>query len=164
MDGYDLAMICLNGHVANPASRQYPEPDKQFCKHCGERLIERCGHCGAEIKGIYVNINPFYNRLSAESYRPPSFCESCGKPYPWIERRLQAAKELIDQEQRLAPDEKAALETDIQDVTHDVPRTQAAAIRIKNVLAKVPGALGSALRDIIVNFASEAAKKTILGP
>ena len=64
----------------------------------------------------------------------------------------------------LAPDEKAALKTDIQDIAHDAPRTRAASIRIKNALATVPGALGSALRDIIVNVASEAAKKIILGP
>ena len=97
-------------------------------------------------------------------YELPSFCEACGKPYPWTERKLQAAKELIDREQSLAPHEKIALEADISDITHDAPRTQAAAIRIKGFLAKVPGVVGSALRDIVVDVASEAAKKIILGP
>jgi len=157
MAEYDVAKICLNGHVVNAYTKMMPERGGAFCETCGEKTLTACPGCQHEIQGPYQG-------AFVSQFRPPNFCRNCGRAYPWTERRLEAAKELIGQEQRLAPDEKAALETDIQDVTHDVPRTQAAAIRIKNALAKVPGALGSALRDIIVNVASEAAKKTILGP
>lgn len=97
-------------------------------------------------------------------YGVPSFCRSCGSPYPWTEQKLRAAKELLENAKPLAAEEKAAFDADINDIARDAPRTQAAAIRIKGLLAKIPGAVGSALRDIAVDVASEAAKKIILGP
>jgi hypothetical protein len=164
MAGYDVAQICLNGHVANPACNAYPDPRKKFCAQCGEPLVQACGFCDAEIRGIYVDSNPYYTADFARSYRPPRHCEACGTSYPWTDRKLQAARELIESEQALAADEKLALQADINDVTRDAPRTTPAAVRIKALLVKIPGAVGSALRDIVIDVASEAAKKIILGP
>ena len=162
---YDVPRICLNGHLVGfdfvspirPGLNQKADP---FCERCGQPAIVQCPACNSEITRHTLTLASDAHR----AHEVPSFCRRCGKPYPWTERRLQAARELIDLEQTLAPDEKAALKTDIQDIAHDAPRTRAASIRIKNALATVSGALGSALRDIIVNVASEAAKKTILGP
>lgn len=159
MANYDVAQICTNGHVANAYTKLMPDRGGAYCQTCGEKTITVCPKCRHEIQG------PYQGAFVPDSdFEPPNFCRNCGKPYPWTERRLQAAKELIDQEQTLAPDEKIALEADINDITHDAPRTQAAAIRIKAFLAKVPGVVGSALRDIVVDVASETAKKIILGP
>ena len=94
----------------------------------------------------------------------PWFCHNCGKPYPWTESRIQAAKELIELEDKFSDAEKIALAADLPDLIRDTPRTQVAATRFKKLAAKAAGGVASALRDIIVDVASEAAKKTILGP
>ncbi len=159
MAKYDIAQICLNGHVANIYTMMMPERGCEFCETCGEKTITACTGCRHEIQGAYQGAFQ-----SEDNFAAPNFCRSCGKPYPWIERKLQAAKELIEPEQTLTANERTAFEADINDITRDVPRTQAAAIRIKGFLVKVPGAVGSALRDIVVDIASEAAKKTIFGP
>ncbi|MHB8384015.1 MAG: DUF2321 domain-containing protein [Candidatus Binataceae bacterium] len=130
-DWHDEAQICFNGHVVNEAMKRSPELNAEFCEQCGAKTISNCQYCKMAIRGPYHGSG----LIVRNEYSAPAFCRGCGKPYSWTERRLEAAKELIDQEQRLAPDEKTALETDIHDVAHDVPRTQVAAIRIKNALA-----------------------------
>jgi hypothetical protein len=164
MAGYDVAQICMNGHVANPASRAYPDPQRKFCAHCGAPLVQHCKACGAEIKGIYVDINSLYTENPARSYRPPGYCEKCGEPFPWTESKIGAAKDLIELAEKLNDTEKATLAADLPDLVRDTPRTQVAATRFKKLAAKVGGGIAAALRDVIVDIASEAAKKVILGP
>ncbi len=159
MANYDVANICMNGHVVNAYTKLMPERGGGFCETCGERTITACPDCRHEIQGPYQGAF-----VSNSDFQVPNFCRHCGKSYPWTERKLQAARELIEGEQALAADEKLSLQADINDITRDAPRTQPAAIRVKALLAKVPGAVGSALRDILVDVASEAAKKTILRP
>ena len=45
----------------------------------------------------------------------------------------------------------------------DSPATRVAATRIKKVVLKVGGPLGESLRSLLVDIASETAKKIILG-
>jgi hypothetical protein len=53
MEGYDLAEICLNGHVTTSIARSYPNFRKNFCDECGEKTIMKCPSCQADIKGDY---------------------------------------------------------------------------------------------------------------
>jgi hypothetical protein len=98
------------------------------------------------------------------SYGVPAFCRACGSAYPWTESKIEAAKQLIELAEKLDDAEKATLTADLPDLVRDTPRTQVAATRFKRLAAKVGGGITSALRDIIVDIASEAAKKVILGP
>ena len=161
--------VCLNGHVVNrmvdfltgghrTLGDALDNPGGRFCDVCGEKLTAQCASCRTEIPA------PLYWDWAKHDYPPPAFCRHCGAMHPWTERKLRAAHELVDGDQTLAADEKAAFDLDIKDIAGNVPRTQAAAIRIKGFLAKIPGAVGSALRDIAVDVASDAAKKIILGP
>ncbi len=179
---FDVAKICMNGHVANAYTKLRPDSGGAFCGACGEKTITACPNCDESIRGPYIGPPTFvsdYERPDSlsifespeshppaidHSFNPPLFCINCGSPYPWTQRKLQEARELIRQAEALTADEKLALEADVNDLTRDAPRTLTAAIRIRAVLARVPGVVGSALRDIIVEVASEAAKKIILGP
>lgn len=126
-----------------------------------------CEACHSDIRGPLVYANGAMlaaNPHTTDPWRVPLFCEHCGKVFPWTHRALVAAREIVAGEQALTAQDKASFEVDVSDVIRDVPRTRAAAIRIRGLLAKVPSAVGSALRDIVVDVASEAAKKIILGP
>jgi hypothetical protein len=52
----------------------------------------------------------------------PSYCWKCGKPYPWTERRLQAAKQLVDEfDDELDESDRAKLKESIDDLAKDTP-------------------------------------------
>lgn len=101
--------------------------------------------------------------LGTSHYRAPAFCHNCGRAYPWTDSKIEVAKELIALAEKLGDAEKAALTADLPDLVRDTPRTQVAATRFKKLATKVGGGITSALRDIVVDVASEAAKKIILG-
>src|SRR5213080_2664584 len=48
---YDVAQVCLNGHVTNGFSRSSPEFNETFCSNCGERTITVCPACNHAIRG-----------------------------------------------------------------------------------------------------------------
>jgi hypothetical protein len=53
-----------------------------------------------------------YHMVGAISFLPevaPPFCHNCGKPYPWMEDRLQTAKELLYHDDKLSLEEREKL-------------------------------------------------------
>ena len=94
-------------------------------------------------------------------YRPPKYCGECGKPFPWTEKALQAAKEYTDELVELTPDEKVMLKEVLDDLTSDTARTSLAASRFKKFMTKIAPAAGGVLQKIIEAVATEAAKKMI---
>jgi hypothetical protein len=95
-------------------------------------------------------------------YRPPKYCGECGKPFPWTEAALSAAKEYAD-ELDLNVDEKEKLKSSIDDLTSNTSRTQLAASRFKKFMTKVTPEAGKALLQIVVSVATEEAKKKLMG-
>lgn len=119
----------------------------QFCTECGEPIVQECEHCQAPID--VPNMMPGYK---------PAYCGRCGKAYPWTQTALAAAKEFAD-ELELSDDDKAKLKATFDDLTVDTPRTELAAHRFRNFMRKIGPAAGDVLTKIIVNVATEAAKK-----
>lgn len=152
---YDTAQICLNGHVVNASSTRLPQDNKAFCEKCGAATTTACPSCGSGIRGNY------YGRRVFVPLSRPSFCPDCGKPYPWTDSALQAAKELAQELEGLTHEERKTLSKDLDDIVADTPRTQVAAVRLKKMLAKAGKVGAQAVRDILVDVASEAAKKII---
>jgi len=157
--GYDVAQICVNGHVINSSSESYPQDNKNFCDQCGAETITKCRHCGREIKGDYLDVQGFI----IESFKKPSFCDNCGKPYPWIESRILAAQELVKKTEGLSSEEKDILKNSIDDIVRDTSSSQVAALRFKKIMVKSGKVVADMFKDILVSIASEAAKKAIWG-
>lgn len=94
-------------------------------------------------------------------YLVPHYCYNCGKPYPWTQVKLEAAKELAEELDGLNNEEKDVLKQSIEELTRDTPKTEVAAVKVKKFLAKASGAALSMLRDILVDIASETAKNAM---
>jgi hypothetical protein len=62
-EGYDVAQVCLNGHIVNFFAGSQPERNENFCSACGERTIVQCPHCKTKIRGQY-------HEFGAESFQP----------------------------------------------------------------------------------------------
>lgn len=145
--------------TGRPGLGHYREGD-QHCQRCGKKTITTCQHCQRKIKG-----EPNVTWMAADALPPysiPAFCYSCGKPYPWTQSKLEAAKEQIEMEQSLSAEDKVALTTDIEDIAHDSQRAGSAAKRAKIILLKVGGTAGTMLRDVFVGVASDALKKVLM--
>ena len=157
MVGYDVAQICERGHVVNSMSLQFSESNEEYCSKCGARTITACPSCDKPIRGSHV-----VNTEDEFGYEPmrltPSYCRGCGEPYPWTRAGLDAAKEMVAELAGLDADEKKLLQTSIDDIASDTPRTDLAASRIKRLLAKVGKEAAETLREIVIRLAVDTAK------
>ncbi len=158
---YDVAQICLNGHIINASTQKYPQHNKKYCDKCGEKTITRCPNCNAVIQGEYhvEGIAAFGGELSP----PPSFCPNCGNPYPWTEKKIKTAHQMTKELSNLTSEEKELLEKSIDNIIKETPETRLAVTRIKKLLPKVGKEAGNMLRDLVVDIASESAKKMLSG-
>ena len=157
---YDAAQICIKGHVITESSVSRPELNQNFCDKCGAPTITNCQNCNAPIRGDYHV--PGVLHVSLSPPKPSSFCHKCGKPYPWTEAKLKAAKELSDELDNLSPEERDILKKSLDDIVRDTPQTPVAATRFKKIAAKVGKVAAQQLRKLVVDIASETAKKIIL--
>ena len=150
---HDVAQICLNGHVVNASSKRFPQFNQDFCSDCGKKTITSCPACGRPIRGAYVEGWGDFDR--------PSFCHACGKPYPSIVERLEAAKAYADEADGLSAEERETMKKSFDELIAESPKTQLAAMRFKKLLPKVSSQIGGALRDLLVDVISETAKKVL---
>jgi hypothetical protein len=156
--GYDTAQVCLNGHVITSMSITNPSRMRKFCEKCGEATITSCPSCRESIPGYYLDSSVIGFR-----YEPPAFCGECGKPFPWTERRLAAARELANEAEHLSTEERQQLADSLDYLTRDTANTQVAVGRFRRLVAKAGGETGNALRSVLIDVVSEAAKKAIWG-
>lgn len=155
---YDVAQICLNGHVINDSVKKYPQQNKKFCDKCGVATITNCQNCNAEIQGEY-HVEGVISSVS--HYIAPAFCPNCGKPYPWTEAKIQAAHDLAQELENISDDDKEILNQSINEIIKESPRTTLAATRFKKILSKTSEAIVDAFRDILIDIVSETAKKLL---
>jgi hypothetical protein len=153
---YDVAQICPNGHVANDTTQQFPQFNKEYCENCGEKTIASCPQSRGPIRGALNGIHG--------AYRPPAHCSKCGTAFPWTERNTQAAIELFLDATGATGDDAEQFKANVQAITRDTPQAQVASGRIVKALKKVGVETAEAIRKILVDVASAAVKKTLLGP
>ena len=157
---FDLAQICLNGHVVNSMARDYPASNSPYCAKCGEPTMTACPTCKTEMRGFFH----VPGTLGLSRYSPPAFCYQCGKPFPWTESGLAAARELVDTFDTLSPDDKSSLQDALPELVKDTPRTKVAEAKYRAITKKVGKDAYDGLRSIVVDIASEAVKKSLFGP
>jgi hypothetical protein len=156
---YDVAQICLNGHMINPSIKTDPMHCQDYCSRCGSITITECQYCKTPIRGRihYPNVVDFGD------VEIPAFCISCGNPYTWTKTKLEAAEELANEIDNLSPDEKQLLSESLAELIKDGPKTQVAAVRFKKLTAHATREITNGLRQILIEIASETAKKAIWG-
>ena len=154
--GYDVALICLNGHVITSIFGTQPERGSKHCDECGAATISTCPSCKTEIRGVYRTLRP-----DVRGYSKPGYCHECGKPYPWTEASLQAAKDLTDEVDGLTTEQKELLKKSLGDLVRDTPRTSMAVVQFKKFMGKVGSAAAKAFQKILIEIATDAVKKQL---
>lgn len=118
-----------------------------------------CPKCGASIRGDY---NDHGDPLVIWD-TPPAFCHNCGHGFPWTERKIAAAVDLVKTGGKLSLAEVDQFQSDLTEMVKDSPNTQAASVRFKKIMGKVGTTGANGVRDIVVDVLSEAVKKAIWG-
>ena len=155
---YRTAQVCLNGHTATDRLEESPESAERYCSMCGSPTISACPSCDAGIRGDYHV--PGVAAIGFK-YSPPNHCYNCGSPFPWTTAKIAAAKEMAD-ELDLSDQDRETLKGAIVDLSTDSPKTELAAHRF-NRIAKAGKGVAEFLRPIVVDLATDAAKKLISG-
>ena len=122
------AAVCRQGHVITERREDSERRGDRFCSICGSEIISKCRGCDTSIRGDYET--PRITVVGFDIRDAPAFCHACGKPFPWTEDRLNAAKELAD-ELDISDDEKTQLKAALDDITKEGPRNELGAARIK---------------------------------
>lgn len=97
-------------------------------------------------------------------YIPPDFCYQCGKPFPWISRKIKAAVELAQLEEVLTEEESAKFSEYVTDISKDTPSSLVSAKQIIKLLKKFSESVAMEIRALLVEIASESIKKILKDP
>jgi hypothetical protein len=158
MDGYyDIAQICLNGHVINHSAETRPQHNRDFCPTCGEKTITKCPSCNNSIQGNYhaKGVSGF-----AGIYNLPAYCQKCGKSFPWTENKIQTAIQIFVEFGNLDEAQLNQTKEDIKNIARDVPQAELSAMRIKALWGKY----GNIAYNVIMEFASKTASEILKHP
>lgn len=158
MPFYHTAQICKNGHIINHRADTEPLRNKPYCSSCGSETLISCPSCNAKILGDY-EVEGFGFPLSYDI--APAFCHNCGKPYPWTESALLAAAGLIYEEENIPDDLKDRTVETLTDVIVETPKTTLAATRLKKCLASAGKFTADGIRQFVIDFGCEFAKKML---
>lgn len=152
---YNGATICLNRHVVSKTTAN----SQKYCSQCGAETFSDCPYCHAPIHGLYdiPGVVVLYNR----PYSIPSYCYECGKPYPWTEKILSSAVELISLEDGIDDDIKELIRDSIPDLIVNTPSTPLATAKYRKGIAEVGETLKNSLRNLLIDVISETAKKAL---
>ena len=157
---YDVAQICENGHVANSMAHDHPDINQDHCHKCGAPTIMGCPSCQTAIRGYYH----VPGIIDIDDYAAPAFCYKCGKPFPWTDARLRAAKDLADELDDLTSDQRESLKKSLDDLVRETPSTRVAETRFKKIMRKAGTDSYEGMRSLLKDIVSETVRKTIFGP
>jgi hypothetical protein len=156
---YDIAQICLNGHLINKSYKEYPVHNQDHCDKCGEETITSCPNCETPIKGRY-NVPGV---AGGSSYSIPRFCHNCGESYPWTKLKIDAARELTEELDELDAGEKEKLKKSLDDLVKETPKTELAKTRFKKVAKKLGKESYESLKGMVIEVISESVRKSLFG-
>lgn len=157
-DSFYTGMVCLNGHEVTDRLEDLTARAAPYCSQCGEPTISSCPKCDAPVRGDYQPPRGYAHVL--RKYRAPLYCDNCGAPYPWTERRLDAARQLID-ESALEDGEKETLKGTFEALTRDSAETPLATVKYKRLASKLGSEGLTALKSILVSVATEAVRREL---
>lgn len=154
---YHVAQICRNGHMITDSVDKYREHSQPFCSKCGSATITACPSCNVSIRGDYDCGIVVIGRNTAV----PSYCHNCGSPYPWTQSALENTAAIIQEEEDITEQLKAVVVESLPDIIVETPGTNLAAVRVKKCLSAAGKFTSDAIRQFVIDFGCELAKKSI---
>ena len=152
---YDIAQICLEGHVVNRSSQKNSESNEVHCHTCGEETLTKCTQCGTDIRGLhYINGSPAYH------YSRPNHCHNCGEPFPWIISHIKLIGELVD-ELGLEKNDRETLRNEAKHIVCDTQRTTLARSIFKKILSSLNSGMLKTFSKSLIDMGIEKVNEIV---
>lgn len=168
------ALVCENGHLISGDLRKFPSGSR-YCPQCQAPILNSCPHCRAPIHGTQYMISisrnfsegagpsdlfpdvPLYQRNEKEykEAHVDAYCPYCGKPYPWTEKLLDEADQIVDLMDELTDEQKKQLKATFPDLIGETPHAQSSACLAASILHAVSDIGASALRRVLEDKISD---------
>jgi hypothetical protein len=87
---FEVALVCMNGHMVNDSFQSSPEFNENHCQKCGAKTTTSCPSCKALIKGDFKSSVVVLGRATPT----PTHCHNCGAAYPWKSKVEKARKKM----------------------------------------------------------------------
>jgi len=166
-EAWDVALVCLGGHLLNDRVRGDPSRNQDQCPTCGSEAISACPGCREPVPGFhyaqgYDRASPSFPGGRALA-APPRYCPACGRPFPWTERAMSAARQVIREMAALDLHERDQLRRSIDHIIRQTPQTPQAVRRINDALSRIGGESAEGLRELFLSIASAEIKEQLVG-
>ncbi|MBL8759991.1 MAG: DUF2321 domain-containing protein [Phycisphaerae bacterium] len=162
--GYYEGLVCENAHkVARRTFGNHAE-GTEYCDQCGAKAHCQCPSCRKMIRGgeVPATIDNRRNASADDKTWPlPWYCYACGQAYPWTQRKIDAAQQLVDELEELTTFEREGLKTSIPDLMSQTPNSDLAAIRWRQAIGKVSAISQQILVKLLADIAAESIKKAL---
>ncbi len=154
MSEYYPASICINGHVmSDDHSNVQP-----YCSYCGEKVISTCPNCNAPIHGdercdgiVVVGF----------TFKTDSYCYNCGNPYPWVQRIIDASKELLELDDDANQESIDLIVSSLPDLMVSSPKQEIAKAKFKKGLKSFTTFTKDSLKTVLTDVLSESIKRSL---
>lgn len=156
MGYYQSATICLNGHVLSYTTKK----SSKYCEKCGLKTISHCESCNKEIKGEYSS--DFLMPLLSD-YTKPFYCEYCSNAFPWTEKILNNAVELVTLDEELTAEYKEIIKSALPDLIVETPVTPVAVAKYNKYMESSAGFIKDGMKNLLINVVSDQVRKSIWG-
>lgn len=153
MKYYD-ATICENGHVIS----SYRSNESKFCPQCGTKTFSVCQKCNSTIQGSCYN-DEF---VIYEEYQKPYYCSNCGHPFPWTQKILDNAVELLSFDNEIDEFSKELIKTAIPGlIVYSQVETPLFIARYKKGICCAGQMIKDSMRQLLIDVVCEVAKKSL---
>lgn len=150
---YYNATICLNGHVVS----KHRANSQNYCSLCGTETFSSCSHCNEPIRGV-VKLDGV---VGCPSYRKPFYCHSCGYPYPWTQKILDSAVELVSLDSEIDSASRELIKNAIPELLIDSPTVPLAVAKYKQGMSNAGQVVKDSMRHLLIDVLSEVPKKLL---
>lgn len=148
---YYNATICLNGHVVD----KHIANAQKFCTICGKETYSACSNCQSPIHGV-IKLN---GAIGTPRYNKPFYCHDCGLPYPWTQKILNNAVELVALDDELDNTSKELIKNAIPELLIESSTTPVAIANYQKGMSPAGQILKDSMRQLLIGVVSETAKK-----
>ena len=99
--------------------------------------------------------------LNKSQYIAPWYCHSCGNPYPWTEKILNNATELLSLDEGLDSSAKELIKNAIPNLLVDTPETPISIANYRNGMSKAGQIVKDSMFQLLSNVLSETIKNVL---
>ncbi len=156
MGNFLNVQICGNGHITSLDIEMY---SFRFCPQCGSQTFYSCPSCGEPIRGKYFEYDTLF--VPEPPDQTPFYCHNCGKPYPWTQKIIDNAIELLSLDENLDSDTKSIIKNAIPNLLVDTPETPVSVAKYRSAMSKTGQIVKDSMRQLLIDIITESAKKII---